>query len=169
MSTRRVCAMLAVPRKNGGAMAEQLQPKRRRILFLAHQACGNPALCVEVNNHAERAADVHVVAPVLSSSLHRWTSDDSEDRALAQERLEASIGCLRRHGLRAHGTLGDADPVQAIADALFGFPADEIVICLEESERPHWLRKGVVERARERFQVPVIELDVAVREPAALA
>ena len=50
------------------------------------------------------------------------------------------------------GRLGDADPVQAIADTLFGFPADEIVICLEEPERPHWLRKGVIERARERFQ-----------------
>lgn len=150
-------------------MAEHLQPKRRRILFVAHQACGNPALCAEVRAHAERAADVHVVAPALSSLLHRWTSDDSEDRALAEERLEASIGCLRRHGLRAHGTLGDADPVQAIADALFEFPADEIVICLEEPERPHWLRKGAVERARERFQVPIIEIDVAAREPAALA
>ena len=103
-------------------MVDQLQPKRRRILFVAHQACGNPALCAEVRAHAVGAADVLVVAPVLSSPLHRWTSDDSEDRALAEERLEASIGCLRRHGLRAHGTLGDADPVQAIADALFGFP-----------------------------------------------
>jgi GABA permease len=161
--------MLAVPTKNGGAMVEQLQPKRRRILFVANQACGNPALCGEVRAHAEGAADVLVVAPVLSSPLHRWTSDEVEDRALAEERLEASIGCLRRHGLRAHGTLGDAEPVRAIADALFGFPADEIVICLEEPERPHWLRKGVVERARERFQVPVTELDVAAREPAALA
>ena len=65
------------------------------------------------------------------------------------------------------GALGDTDPVQA--DMLFGFPADEIVICLEEPERPHWVRKGVVERARERFQVLVIEFDVVAREPAALA
>ncbi len=67
------------------------------------------------------------------------------------------------------GRLGDSDPVQAMADALFGFSAEEIVICLEEPERPHWLRKGVVERARERFQVPVTEIDVAAKEPAALA
>jgi hypothetical protein len=141
----------------------------KRILYVAYQACGNPALCAEVRGHAAEGTEVHVVAPVLSSPLHLWTSDDSEDRALAEARLEESIGCLRKHGLRAQGTLGDADPMQAIADTLFGFPADEIVICLEEPERPHWMRKGVVERARERFHVPVTEIDVAAREPAALA
>jgi hypothetical protein len=88
---------------------------------------------------------VQVVAPVLSSPLYQWPSDEVEDRALAEARREERIGCLRRHGLRVRGTLGDADPVQA--DVLFGVPADEIVICLEEPERPHWLRKGVVERA----------------------
>ncbi|HXU87868.1 MAG TPA: hypothetical protein VFQ62_03370 [Methylomirabilota bacterium] len=142
--------------------------KPQRILYVANQACGNPVLCAEVRAHAAAGAEVLVVAPVLSSPLHRWISDDAEDRALAEARLEESIGCLRGHGLRVRGSLGDADPVEAIADALFGFPADEIVICLEEPERPHWLRKGVVERARERFQVPVTELDVAAREPAAL-
>lgn len=145
-------------------MAEQLQPKRRRILFVAHQACGNPALCAEVKAHAEGAADVLVVAPVVSSPLHRWTSDDSEDRALAEERLEASVSCLRKHGLRAHGTLGDADPMQAIADAFYEFPAEEIVICLAEPERAHWLRKGVIERSKERFRLPVSEIAVASRQ-----
>jgi GABA permease len=143
--------------------------KPQRILYVANQACGNPALCAEVRAHAAAGAEVHVVAPVLSSPLHRWTSDDAEDQALAEARLEESIGCLRRHGLRVRGTLGDAHPVQAIADALFGFPADEIVICLEEPERPHWLRKGVVEGARQRFQLPVTEIDVAAREPTVLA
>ena len=143
--------------------------KRRRILFVAHQACGNPALCAEVRAHAEGAADVLVVATVLGSPLQRWMSDDAEDRARAEERLEASVGCLRKHGLRAHGALGDADPVQAIADALYAFPADEIVICLEEPERAHWLRKGVVERARTRFPVPVTEISVASKQPVGVA
>lgn len=143
--------------------------KPQRTLYVAHEACGNPALRAEVRAHAAVGAEVQVVVPVRSSLLHRWTSNDVEDRALAEARLEESIGCLRRHGLHVRGALRDADPVQAIADALFGVPADEIVVCLEEPERRHWLRKGVVERARERFQVPVVEIDVAAREPAALA
>ena len=114
-------------------------------------------------------AGVQVVAPVLSSPLHRWTSDEVEDGALAEARLEESIGCHRRYGLRVRGRLGAADPVQPIADALFGFPGDEFVICVEEPERPHRLHKGVVERARGRFQLPVIVIDVAARESAALA
>ena len=150
-------------------MAGEATRKPQRILYVANQACGNSALCAEVRAHAAAGAEVQVVAPVLSSPLHWWTSDEVEDRALAEARLEESIGCLRRHGLRVRGRLGDADPVEAIVDALFGFPADEIVICLEEPERPRWLRKGVVERARERFQVPVTEIDVAAREPAVLA
>jgi hypothetical protein len=149
-------------------MAGQPPTQHQRILFVAHQACGNPALCSEVREHARGAADVLVVAPVVGSPLHRWTSDDSDERALAEERLEESIGCLRKHGLHAHGTLGDADPVQAVADALHQFDAEEIVICLEEPERTHWLHKGIVERATTRFAVPVIELAVAAREPAAL-
>ena len=150
-------------------MADQPLTPRQRILFVAHQACGSTALCAEVRAHAEGAADVLVVAPVLGSPLHRWTSDDAEDRALAEERLEESIGCLRKQGLRAHGALGDADPVQAVADALHEFPAEEIVICLEEPERAHWLHRGVVERTRKRYAVPVTELAVASREPAAVA
>jgi hypothetical protein len=67
------------------------------------------------------------------------------------------------------GVLGDADPVRAIADALVEFPAEEIVICLEEPERPHWLRKGIVERAGDRFGVPVTEIDVPVRESTVVA
>ena len=164
----RADAMVLASARNGGVMVGESTPKPKRILYVAHQACGNPALCGEVRAHAARGAEVVVVAPVLSSRRHRWTSDDDEDRRFAEARLGESIGCLRRSGLHVRGMLGDADAVQAIADALFDFPAEEIVICLEEPERSHWLRKGVVERTRERFGVPVTEIDVAAREPAAL-
>ena len=75
----------------------------------------------------------------------------------AKERLEASISCLRKHGLRAHGMLGDADPVQAIADVMYAFPAEEIVICLEEPEGA--LASQRRDRAdEERFRLPVTEI-----------
>jgi hypothetical protein len=150
-------------------MMDESIPKSERILYVAHRACGNPALCAEVRAHAAAATEVLVVAPVLSSPLHRWTSDEAEDRELAEARLAESLGCLRSSGLRVRGVLGDADPVRAIADALVEFPAEEIVICLEEPERPHWLRKGIVERAGDRFGVPVTEIDVPVRESTVVA
>jgi hypothetical protein len=150
-------------------MVDESTRVSQRILYVAHQACGNPALCTEVRANTAAGAEVLVVAPLLSSPLHRWTSDEAEDRELAAARLEESLGCLRKSGLRVRGKLGDADPVQAIADALVGFPAEEIVICLEAPERPRWLRKGIVERAEERFGVPVTEIDVPVRRSAVVA
>jgi GABA permease len=161
--------MLVTPSEKGGLTMAEPTAKPRRILYVAHEACGTPAVCAAVRAHAAAEPEVLVVASVMSSWSHRWTSDDAEDRERAEARLEESIACLRGNGLRVQGTLGDADPVQAIADALFAFPAEEIVICLEEPERPHWARKGVVERARERFGLPVTEIDVAERTPAVLA
>jgi len=155
--------------EKGGAIMAEPTSKRRRILYVAHGACGNPALCAEVRANTAAGMEVLVVAPVLSSGSHRWTSDDVEDRERAETRLEESIACLHANGVHVHGTLGDAEPVQAIADALFAFAADEIVVCLEERERSHWAHKGVVERARERFGLPITEIDVAERAPAVLA
>jgi hypothetical protein len=125
-------------------------------------------LCAEVRAHAAAGAEVLVVAPIRSAR-HGWTSDDAEDRQVAASRLEESVACLRRSGLSVRGLVGDGDAVQATADALLQFPAEEIVFCLEEPERPHWLRKGIVERARARFRVPVTEIDIASEEPLGVA
>ena len=56
--------------------------------------------------------------------------------------------------------VGDADPVQAAADALHVFPADELVIATHPEGRSNWLARGVVERARRRFGSPVAHLVV---------
>ena len=73
-------------------------------------------------------ADVLVVAPALNSRLRRWTSDEDGARRRAAARAEAFVERLRSHGVHAEGRVGDGDPVQAIADTLATFPADEIVI-----------------------------------------
>lgn len=52
---------------------------------------------------------------------------------------------------------------------LYRFPAEEVVICLKEPERAHWLHRGVAERTTKRFALPVTEIAVASQEPAAVA
>ena len=52
------------------------------------------------------------------------------------------------------GRVGDADPLQAIADALPTFAADEIVIAAQ-SDRSTRLADELVSRARRRFGLPV--------------
>ncbi len=75
---------------------------------------------------------------------------------------------MRAAGMTARGEIGDSDPVQAIDDALRTFGPDEIVISTHPEGRSNWLERGVVEHARERFDVPVthvvVDLQAAVAE-----
>ena len=65
--------------------------------------------------------------------------------------------------------MGDSDPLQAIADALHFFPADEIVIATHPEERSNWLERDLVERARSRYALPVVHVVVGAADllPAA--
>jgi hypothetical protein len=104
--------------------------------------------------------EVLVVTPALNSPLRTWTSDEDGARAAAQERLDASLRRLRSLGVQARGEIGDSDPLQAIEDALRTFGADEIILSTHPEGRSHWLERGVVERARERFTAPITHVVV---------
>jgi GABA permease len=97
--------------------------------------------------------------------VRTWTSDEDPARAGAQERLDASLTRLADAGVSARGEIGDGDPLQALEDALREFPADEIVVSTHPPGRSHWLEQGVVEQARQRYDVPIthVVVDLAVR------
>jgi len=99
-------------------------------------------------------ANVLVVAPALNSRLHRWLSDEDGARRQAAERLSAWVSRLQQNGTRVQGTVGDSDPLQAIADALPTFAADEIVIAGRAGGSTR-LADDLVARARRRFALPV--------------
>ena len=67
---------------------------------------------------------------------------------------------MRAAGMNARGEVGDGDPVQAIAERLRTFAPDEIVISTHPEGRSNWLERGVVETARERFDVPITHVVV---------
>jgi nucleotide-binding universal stress UspA family protein len=128
----------------------------RRILVVANETVGGRTLRSLI---MERSLDVReevlVVTPALNSPLKHWVSDEDEARAAAQERLNQSLARLADAGVEARGEVGDGDPVQAIEDALRTFGADEIIISTHPPGRSNWLERGVVEKARERFPVPI--------------
>jgi nucleotide-binding universal stress UspA family protein len=99
-------------------------------------------------------AEVLVVAPALNSWLRRWVSDEDAARSRAEQRAAALVDKLARRGIHAEGRVGDADPVQAIADALVTFPADEIVISAAPKDAAPRLEK-LASRARRRFAAPI--------------
>jgi GABA permease len=131
----------------------------QKILVVANRTCPCPALVDEVAERAARApSDVLVVAPALNSWLRHWVSDVDEAVSRAHERVEIAVGCLRERGVNARGEVGDANPVLAIADALASFPATEIVIATHPPGRSNWLERGLIEKVRVRFEVPITHL-----------
>jgi hypothetical protein len=133
----------------------------RRILVVANETVGGHTLRSMI---LERSLDVReevlVVTPALNSPLKHWVSDEDGARAAAQERLDASLGRLADAGVQARGEVGDGDPLQAIEDALRTFGADEIIISTHPEGRSNWLERGVVEKARQRFAVPITHVVV---------
>jgi hypothetical protein len=118
------------------------------------------ASCWRTRSGAKEASQVLIVAPALNGRVRHWTSDDDVAHAEADERLRRSLDRLAASGIPANGMVGDADPLQAAADALRVFPAEELVVATHPEGRSNWLARGVVERARRRFGLPVVHLVV---------
>jgi hypothetical protein len=145
---------------------EQTAPRphaegERRILVVANETVGGRTLRDLIHEGSEGVREeVLVVTPALNSPIRHWASDEDGARAAAQERLERSLERLRELGVQARGEVGDGDPVQAMEDALRTFGADEIIISTHPEGRSHWLERGVVTKARERFAVPITHVVV---------
>jgi 4-amino-4-deoxy-L-arabinose transferase-like glycosyltransferase len=139
----------------------------RRVLVVANETVAGAALRDAIRSAVEGAnATVLVVSPALNSKLKHWTSDEDEARAAAEKRLGRSISQLDSLGIAARGEVGDADPVQAIEDALRTFGPDLIVISTHPEGRSNWLEQGVVASARERFAVPITHVVVDLQAEA---
>jgi GABA permease len=138
------------------------RPAVSRVLVIANEAARSYELEQAIRSRvgAIRDPQVLVVAPALNRRVRHWVSDEDDARRAAGDRLLRCLQQLERIGIDANGMVGDADPLQAIADALHVFRADEIVIATHPEERAHWLARRLVERARRRFDVPIVHVVV---------
>jgi hypothetical protein len=136
-------------------------PGERRILVIANETVGGGPLRRQIEERSSGyETSVLVVSPALNSPLRHWASDEDPAREAARQRLETSLQRLRENGIEASGEVGDADPLQAIEDAVRTFGPDEIIISTHPEGRSHWLERGVVTGARERFAVPITHVVV---------
>jgi hypothetical protein len=141
--------------------------EEHRVLVVANETVTGEELLNELRKRAGEHSDVLVVAPALNTRLRHLFADVDQARGEAEVRLRESISALAQAGIPARGAVGDSDPVRAIEDALFEFKADELVISTHPPERSNWLEKKVVERARERFGLPVTHVVVDLERDGA--
>lgn len=129
-----------------------------RLLVIANETVAGSALfdeIVRVCNAHPSASTVLVVAPALPDRTHLWTSDLDPALAEAQARLDVSLANLAAAGISAAGEVGADDPLVAFDDAYRTFGPDEAIISTKSPERSTWLERGVVDNARERFDLPI--------------
>jgi hypothetical protein len=99
-------------------------------------------------------AEVRVVAPAQVDFLHWYATDEDEASADAARRAESVGSDVAPLVAEAGAEAGDADPVQAVEDALASFSADEIVVVGERGDE-------ALETSLGRFGLPVRRLGIA--------
>jgi len=62
--------------------------------------------------------------------------------------------------VQARGEIGDADPLTALDDAVRLVEPLELMTATHPPARSHWLERGIVSRARERYGLPITHLVV---------
>ena len=96
----------------------------QRILVVANETVGGPELRDAIRAAAgDTRAAVLVVCPALNTKLRHCGLRRGRARTAAEERLAAAWPALEQLGFAAAGEVGDADPLQAIEDALRHVPA----------------------------------------------
>jgi hypothetical protein len=118
------------------------------VLVIANETVAGSSLIETLQRRsAEGPLLVTVVCPVNQPREGYVVYEDTR-RASAGRRLERTLEALRSEGIPASGLVVEADPVQAVKDALAQLepPPDEIVVSTHPQAKSGWLRRNVVEQ-----------------------
>jgi hypothetical protein len=121
------------------------------ILVVANETVAGPSLIEVLKRRAADGADlITVLAPVSNPHAGYVVYDDTR-RAAAGRRLDRTLAALREVGITAHGLVVEADPEDAVRDAIAMLDPKptEIVVSTHPKERSGWLRRKVIDRIRE--------------------
>jgi hypothetical protein len=112
------------------------------LLVVANETVAGKELTEAVVRH--RAGQVTVVCPVNTPREGYVVYQDTR-RAAARRRLDKALADLREAGITADGFVVDADPVDAVRDALAQLepPVTGIVVSTHPEQKSGWLRRDV--------------------------
>lgn len=132
----------------GRAFAAEGGKSSRHVLVVANETVAGRRLIEAVQKRAESGPiRVTVLCPVNRPREGYVVYEDTR-RAAAGRRLERTLASLRSAGISAHGLVVDADPDDAVRDAIAQLEPDEILVSTHPVQKSGWLRKNVVDRIR---------------------
>jgi nucleotide-binding universal stress UspA family protein len=140
------------------------KPAIQRLLFVSDAAVAEvDELPRAVRAVIDDAAELYVVTPSLPGRLAWLASELNPSRHAADERLDIVLGHMRSIGAQTSGAIGDDSILTAFEDAVAKFEPDHILIALRSSEHANWQERGLIERVRHRFGLPVTTFAVDPR------
>jgi hypothetical protein len=132
------------------------------VLVVAHQTAATPGLLEAVHERAQRGpAKFHLVVPRMPHGMHRLVDPEDAGEDDAQRVLTEALPKLSE-AARTHvtGSLGDAEPLSAIQDAINLGSYDEIIISTLPKRISRWLKLDLVSKTR-GLGVPVTHVEAA--------
>jgi hypothetical protein len=122
--------------------AQTTAPSPRRVLLVANEPAPADAFSTTIRSVVGTAEDAEVLVVAPTERVHRCVDQ------------------LLQAGFIAEGMAADADPLQAIEDALRSFPAEALIVSIDSEGQSSWLARGIVDEAGTRFGLPVTHLVV---------
>ena len=130
------------------------------VLVVANLTAASTHLLDALKARAERAPiRVTLVMPASGPGLG--------GREAVRERLDEALEGMRAAGLEADGVVGDADPMEAVAECFDPARHDEVIVCTLPGRSSKWLQHDFPHRVARFTGVPVTH--VVARRPAARA
>ncbi len=137
-----------------------------QVLVVAHQTAATASLLDAVRERARRgAAGFHLVVPRQVHGMHRVVDPqdaggDDAERVLAQALPKLSEAA----GAAVQGSVGDAEPLMAIHDAINLGSYDEIIISTLPLGISRWLKLDLISKAR-GLGLPVTHVEASSDVP----
>ena len=133
---------------------------RERVLVLATSGIRPAEVAAAIDDRVADDAEVRVVGTASGLSRLDWLTNAEDDaRADAEERAESVASAIPQQDVDS--TVGDVDPVQALADEVRVFHPDRIVVVTRDDDDVTWLETDTADSARRLLDVPVTHVVVA--------
>lgn len=134
-----------------------------RILLVANRTAATDALLDAVRARAAAGDAVfHLVVPATPHGLDRLANPDDKGGEEARAVLRDALPALSTAaGSSVTGSVGDPDPLSAIADELNAKTYDEIIVSTLQHRVSKWMRLDLVSKAR-GLGLPVTHVQAGV-------
>jgi hypothetical protein len=121
-----------------------------KVLVVAHQTAATPGLLEAVKERAARSpARFHLVVPRQAHGMHKVVDPQDASVDEANQVLALALPKLSdAAGAEVTGSIGDAEPLMAIQDAVNLGEYDEIIISTLPLGISRWLKLDLVSKAR---------------------